>query len=123
MEKEILVGQNKIYLGEDNILYYINVGEIDEDIATKSCEAMLKLKNMGKGEVPFLIDLNKGGRTTGKARQILKEFTESNVQGKIAFIVLHPVARVLASFFIGITRKSDMRFFKFKEEALEWLKE
>ena len=122
-EREIWVGKNRIYLGEDNILYYINVREIDEKIAIESCEAMLKLRNMGEGEVHFFIDLNKGGKTTGEARKRLKEFTEKHVHGKLAFFGQHPVGRVLSSFFIGITKKKNMRFFKTKEEALAWLKE
>ncbi len=123
IEGEIWVGENRIYLGEDNILNFINVGEIDEKIALESCEVMLKLMNMGEGEVDFLIDVNKGGKTSSKARKILQEFTKKNIQGKLALWGLHPVARVLASFFMGITQKEEMRFFKTKEEALKWLKE
>jgi len=122
-DREIWVGKNRLYLGEDNILYYINVGEIDEKTALESCEAMLELRNMGKGKVHFFIDLNKGGKTTIEARKILRKFTDKNVQGKLAFYGLHPVARVLASFFMGMSKKKNMRFFKTKEEALAWLKE
>ncbi len=123
MDREIWVEDNRIYLGDDNILYFINVGEINENIARGSCEAMLKLRNMGKGTVHFLIDLNKGGKTTTEARTILKEFTERNVHGKLAFWGLNPVAKVLGSFFMGITKKKDIRFFNSQEEALLWIKE
>jgi hypothetical protein len=123
IEGEIGIGENRIYLDEDNILYFINVGEIDEKIALESCEAMLKLMNMGEGEVDFLIDINKGRKTSSKARKILQEFTKKNIQGKLALWGLHPVAKVLASFFMGVTKKEEMRFFKTKEEALKWLKE
>jgi hypothetical protein len=123
IEGEIWIGENRIYLDEDNILYFINVGEIDEKIALESCEAMLKLMNMGEGEVDFLIDINKGRKTSSKARKILQEFTKKNIQGKLALWGLHPVAKVLASFFMGVTKKEEMRFFKTKEEALKWLKE
>ena len=121
--REILAGQNRIYLGEDNILYYVNIGEIDEELAHESCEAMLKLRDMGEGTVHFLIDLNKGGKTSAKARKIFQDFTQKNVHGKLALCGMHPIARVLASFFMGITQKEDMRFFKTKEEALDWLRE
>ncbi len=121
-EREIRVGQNRIYLGEDNILYFINVGEIDEKTARESCEAMAKVAALGKGTVNYLIDLNRGGKTTAEARQILREYTETGVKGKLGFWGLHPVARVLAAFFMGVTQKKDMRFFKTKEEALDWLK-
>jgi len=42
---------------------------------------------------------------------------------KAALIGLHPVARVLASFFIGFAKNRRTRFFKSKEEALLWFKE
>lgn len=122
-EREIRAGENRIYLGEDNILYFINVGEIDEKTAQEGVEAMAKAASMGEGTVNYFIDLNKAGKTTPEARRILKEYTEKYVKGKLAFWGLHPVARVLASFFMGITRKENMRFFKTKEEALAWLKE
>ena len=121
--REILVGENRIYLDEDNILNYINIGEMDEEIARESCDAMLKLRNMGEGKVHFFIDLNKGGKTSTKARKILQEFTQKGVYGKLALCGLNPVARVLAAFFMGITQKNNMRFFKTKEEALAWLKD
>jgi len=43
--------------------------------------------------------------------------------GKVALFGLNPVARVIASFVMGVTRKKDMRFFKTREEALAWLRE
>ena len=52
---------------------------------------------------------------------MLKEYTENEVMGKIAFIGMNPVSRVLASFFMGITKKREMQFFKTKEDALTWL--
>ena len=122
-EREILVGKNRIYIGEDNIVHYDNIGEIDEKIASESCEAMLKLMKLGKGNVAFFINLNKGGKTTGKARSILKEFTENHVKGKLAFYGLHPVAGMLVGFFMDITRKNNMRFFRKEEEAINWLRE
>ena len=122
-EREIRIGENRIYLGEDNILYFVNNGEIDEKLALESCDAMLKLRNLGEEPVHFLIDLNKGGKTSAKARKILQNFTQNNVHGKLALYGVNPIARVLASFFMGITKKTDMRFFKTREEALVWLKE
>ena len=42
---------------------------------------------------------------------------------KIAIFGLNPVARVIASFIMGVAKKKDQRFFKTKEEALAWLKQ
>ena len=121
-EREIWVGENRLYLDEDNVLCIINVGEIDEKIAIEIKEAVLKLMNMVEGKVHTLTDLNKAGKSTSQARKVFQELAEHEKQGKNAFYGMHPVARVLASFFMGISKKKDIRFFKTKEEALTWLK-
>ena len=69
------------------------------------------------------IDLNKAGKGSPEARKIWKKLTENEKTGRVAFFGLHPVARVLASFTMGVSKNKDMRFFKTREEALEWLKE
>jgi hypothetical protein len=122
-QKEIWVEKNRIYLGKDNVLNFINVGEMTENIATECCDAMLKLVSDQEKEVDFLIDLGKGGKLSPAARKILKEFTKKHVHGKLAFCGLHPVARVLASFFMGPAKKKEMRFFKTKGEAEMWIKD
>jgi hypothetical protein len=54
---------------------------------------------------------------------IFREAAEKVFKGKMAYFGMHPVARVIASFMMGVTRKQNMRFFKTREEALAWLKE
>jgi len=120
--REIKIGENRLYLGEDNILYVTNVGEVDEKMAIAIKEVVLKLMNVAEGKVHTLTDLNMAGKTSPAARKVFQELADHEKQGKNAFFGLHPVARVLASFFMGISKKKDMRFFKTKEEALEWLK-
>jgi len=122
-DREIRVGENRIYLGEDNILYLTIFGEVDEKIEIGINEASLKLINMVEGKVNTLIDLNKAGKTSIGARKRQKEISEHKKIGKVALFGLHPVAKVIASFFMGISKKKDMRFFKTREEALAWLKE
>ncbi len=122
-DREIWIGENRLFLGEDNILDIINVGVTDEKIANAMKEAVLKLMNMVEGKVHTLTDLTKAGKTTPEARKVFKTFIEPGARGKIAYLGMSPVARVIASFFIGSSKKEDMRFFKTKEEALAWLKE
>ena len=122
-ERESWVGENRLYLDEDNVLCVTNVGEIDEKIAIEIKEAVLKLMNMVEGKVHTLTDLNKAGKTASQARKVFQELAEHEKQGKNAFYGMHPVARVLASFFMGASKKKGMRFFKTKEKALAWLKE
>ncbi len=122
-DREIWVGKNRLYLSKDNITYFFMVGEHDEKIASACGEAFLKLINIVEGKVNALGDLNKARKQSPEARKIWKELSEHEKVGKLALIGMHPVARVLASFVMGRTKKKDMRFFKTKEEALAWFKE
>jgi len=122
-EREIWVGENRLYLGEDNIFYVTVCGEVDGKAAAAIREIDSKFKSTGEGTFHVLGDLNKAGKQSAEARKIWKEMTENDRTGKIAMCGMHPVARVLASFVMGISKKKDMRFFKTREEALSWLKE
>lgn len=122
-EREIMAGKNRFYLGEDNILYETIVGDIDDETVTAAKEATYKLMDRVEGKLHILIDINKAGKPSKKARNIFKEFMDHEKWGKVAMYGLHPAARMIASFGMGMSRKKDMRFFKTKEEALKWLKE
>ena len=122
-DREIWIGKNRIYLDEDNILYYTGFGEHDEKTAIEIMKASLRLVNMVEGKVNVILDHNNSGKSCPAARKIYKGMTEHEKFGKIAHWGVHPVARVLASFVMGTSRKKEMRFFKTKEEALTWLKE
>lgn len=122
-EREFMVGESRHYLGDDNIVYVIAVGECDEKIANAHQELNIRFMDMVKGRTNFLIDLNRAGKQSPEARKLWKEIAEHEKIGKVALFGLHPVARVLASFVMSITKKGSQRFFKTKEEALAWLKE
>ncbi len=123
-ERELKVGKVRLFLSNDDIFYHISSGDLDEEHAASCCEQTLELLRFHeKEDAPFLIDLNKGGKTSYRARKILKEFTEKNVHGKLGLYGMHPVARILASFFQSMARKDNVRFFKTEADALEWIKE
>jgi hypothetical protein len=122
-DNEIRIGENRLHLTEDNIICIVNIGEIDEKTALAMKEAVLGLMNRVEGKVHTLTDLNKAGKTSPEARKVFKELALHEKQGKNAFFGMHPVARVLTAFFMGLSPKKDIRFFKTKEEALAWLKE
>jgi len=122
-DREIWVGESRFYLGEDNILYETVVGEQDRETAIAAMEAVDKLTSMVEGKVNVLIDLNKTGKPSPEARKMGQEAFEDEKIGKVALFGLHPVARVIASFVMGVTKKEDMRFFRTKEEALAWIKD
>ena len=122
-EREIWVGGNRVYLGEDNILRLTILGDVNEETEIEINEACYKLMEMVEGKTLALIDLNRAGKTSPGARKRHKEISEYQKTGKVALFGLHPVAMVIASFTMGLSKKQDMRFFKTKEEALAWLKE
>jgi hypothetical protein len=122
-ERSIQIGDSRIHLSEDNIIYATPKGDIDEITAIELRENIIKLANMVDGRVNSVIDLNKIGRPSIRARMIGKDAFEHEKVGKVAFYGLHPVAKMLASFAMGAARNNDMRFFKTKEEALDWMKE
>ena len=119
-EREILVGESRFYLGQDKIVYCTIVGDINAKMAIAMDEATLKLMNMVDGKVNVLTDNNNAGNPSSEARKIMREFVLHEKYGKLAIFGLHPVARVLASFFMGSTKKKDLRYFNTKEEALAW---
>ena len=122
-DREIWVGQNRFYLGEDNILYVTLVGEQDNKMPILLKEAIDKMKNIVEGRVNVLMDINKAGKPSSRGRKAGQEVLKDERIGKFAFFGLHPVARVIAFFVMGVTENKDMRFFKTREEALAWLKE
>ncbi len=122
-EREIWVGGNRVYLGEDNILRVTVVGELDEETQVALNNAGYKLMSTVEGKVSALVDNNKAGKMSPGARKRQVEISEYEKTAKVAIFGLHPVARVLASFFMGVSQKKDMRFFRTEEEALAWLKE
>ena len=122
-ERETWIGENRCYLSKDNILHEIIVGDVDEKIANALVAEGNRLRNMAQGKVDLLIDLNRAGSTSSKARKIGSKRFEIEGTGKVAIFGMHPVARVIASFVIGISKKEEIRFFKTKEEAFAWLKE
>jgi hypothetical protein len=120
---EIWVGKSRFYLGEDNIIYAYPVGEIDEKTAYTIKKSIINLAKLADGKANSLVDLNRLGRPSMKARRIGKKALEHEKVGKLAFYGLHPVAKMLASFVMGVTKNKEMRLFETREEALAWLKE
>ena len=122
-ERELWVGKSRFYLDEDNIIYSTIIGDTDSEMAIAFDEATLKLMNMVEGKVNVFVDNDKARKPSAVARKIMQGFIMHEKYGKLAIFGLHPVARVLASFFMGYSKKKDMRFFNSKDEALAWLKE
>ena len=121
-DREIRVEENRFYLGEDEIMYVELAGEYEVEDALTLRDAYLKLLRTVEGKVNILVDNSKSGKPSQEARKIFAEMIEHDQCGKIAVYRLNPVARVIASFVLGSSKKNT-HIFKTKEEALAWLKE
>ena len=122
-DREIRIGNNTLYLGEDNIFYVTVIGEWDEKTSIAIREAVIKLRQTVEDKINVFVDLNRAGKPSLESRKMGEELIDDETVGKVAFFGLHPVARVIAYFFKGVIKKKDVRFFKTEKEALEWLKE
>jgi hypothetical protein len=120
-EKEFHVGGNKASLIEGNIIHVIVQGEQTAESSILQIEVNNKLASLVNGKINYLIDLNKSGRNSPEARAAWKRASEDENVIKVAVFGLNPVARVLASFVMGVTKKKDIHFFMTKEDAYRWL--
>jgi hypothetical protein len=123
-EREIWVGKNRFYLDENNILHMTIVGEIDEKLAREFIVAYEKFYLLLKGRMRLVLaDINKAGKASSEARKLFRMLSEEKKANKTAIFGMHPVSKVIASFFMGVSRNKDIRFFNSKETAMAWLKE
>ncbi|MCP4677589.1 MAG: hypothetical protein GY854_19155 [Deltaproteobacteria bacterium] len=123
-ERAIRVGENRIFLTDDmKVICYVNIGDIDEEIARSFKRSHRELLKLFEGKVNVLVDLNKAGKTTSRSRKVLDELVDNDRSYKLACFGAHPVAKIIASFFLKMSNKKDTRFFKNEEEALSWFAE
>lgn len=122
-ENEIWVGKNKLSLINDNIIYVVSVGEQTSQMAKAHKSVCLNFSSKINGKTNYLIDLNKCGKNSPEARKTWIELSSHKNTHKVATFGLNPVARVIASFVIGVYNQNNMRFFKTKEKGLEYLLE
>ena len=121
-EREFWIGDNRIYLEDDNIIYIIAVRELNKHHAVEISQTIIKLGDMAEGKVNLLGDLKKAGKPSSEARKVLKDLNKSDKIGKIALLGIQPVARMLAFMVIGSSKNKAIHFFRTKDEALKWLK-
>ena len=121
-EKEIVIGKNRLCLGEDNILRVIIAGHIDNKIVIEICQAASQLRSIVDGKVDALVNIENIVTAEPTAIDVGKAALVEEKVGKVAFVGENPVALFVVSPLIGATRKTDLAFFKIEEEALRWLK-
>ncbi len=122
-KNEIHIGKNKIIVSDNSLIYIEAVGEQTAELAEATNNYYEKIFALFPGKVKQLINLNKAGKNSPEARALWKKLNEHNRTEKVAVFGMHPVAKVIASFVMGVTDKKDIRFFSSKEKALVWLNE
>ncbi len=120
-ERKIRLGENEFYLSDFNTIFVTPVGIQNKKKGIENKNAILQLANMVEGKVNIVADLNRIGKPSLEARRGGMEIFNSDKVDKVAFFGLHPVAKVIASFLIGVSRTNSIRFFKTKKEALDWI--
>ena len=121
-DKEYLVKNNTVHFGEDNIVYVEAIGEQSDDVAMAHFQLSAQLNSKTTGKLKYLINLNGAGKNSPMARKMWQGISESDITDKVALYGIHPVAKVLASFVMGMTKRKNIRFFNSKKEATDWLK-
>jgi hypothetical protein len=121
--REIWVGENRFYLGEDDILYVDLVGDYDLQNAYGLRDAFMELLKNVDGKVDIFVDNSRSGKPSHESRKIFAEMIEYEQCGKIAVFGLNPVVQMIASFVLGNSKNNNTKIFKKKEDALAWLKE
>ncbi len=121
---EFYVGQHHHYLADDNIIYANTIGAIDDEMAVQFKEKSLCLYAKFDGPIRVLVDLNKAGKQTTLARNVWTDLCNQGERPvRVALWGLHPVAKLLASFYIGLSGNKKCKFFSTKDAAMKWLKE
>jgi hypothetical protein len=122
-ENEFQIGETKISILENSIIYIDAIGDQSAEYAQILREHYKEVFARIPGKAHQLVNLNQGGKSSPEAREVYKEINEYENCDKVAVFGMHPVARVLASFVMAITNKSDVKFFSTKDEAIAWLRQ
>jgi hypothetical protein len=120
-ETEFTIGENRISLLDNSTIYIEAIGEQTDEHAREISKLYKKIYSDVQGKLKQLVNLNHSGKSSPKARQVYEEMNNHERTYKVAVFGIHPVARVLAAFVTGLTRKKNIEFFSNKEDALEWL--
>jgi len=120
--KEFWIKENQILIDIDEHLICITaVGDMNETLAKKVQALMFGAFSEANDPFDVIIDLNKSGKQTPEARRIWNDLNDNPNIRCVAYIGVHPVARITASFLKGIASNKNMKFFSTIEKAKEWL--
>lgn len=122
-ENEIHLNENKIIFLEGNLIFVCAVGKVTESLAKEGEKIIVDFLNTTKTKTNIIVDLTNAGQPSTKAIKIYSRVADMDLVKNVAMYGQHPVAMVLGSMMIRLSKKNNFRFFKTKEEALHWFKE
>ena len=122
-EREILAGENRFYLGKDNIIYVTLKGKIDYDTLLKMRGAFFKILIAGNEKCNILAINKKTENLTLNFKKIFKEVSECDNFGKVAVLNLNPKPSGFSSLVARLSKNENLDFFDSREDALSWLNE
>lgn len=115
---------------QDDIVVVEFFGEQREENVRKFTEETLKLMEVNKENLNFLIDGTSSLKAANiETRKLYIDFARKVRANKVAIIGLDALKRVIASFILARIKKEklknvgEIKFFSSKEKALVWLKE
>ena len=77
-DREIWVGENRFYLGEDDIMYVELAGDYNVENALSLRDAYLKLLRVVEGKVDIFVDNSRSGKPSQEARKIFVDMIFQN---------------------------------------------
>ncbi len=120
-KSEYCIGKTRIILCDNTIIHVTVDGDQTDEIAMVTKDLCLRLFKLVDGKINFLIDLNRCGKNSRRARLAWNELSENGKCNKVAIFGLNPVARLIASFVIGFSSEKNQRFFMTEKEARAWI--
>ena len=123
IRREAWIGESRVYLDEEDIFHIVGSGDTDDKTAVEIKQRADEFLELVEEKMRIIVDMNNSGKPSAEVRRVFNELGQNEKIGKVALHGIHPVARVIASFFMKTTTKREMRFFKTEEEALAWLEE
>ena len=118
---EYWIGETRNALYDNNLFVVDAIGTATDEMAVEARDKANALLSSATGKCRILVDINRAGKQSPKSRRIMQEFCHHPNVSKIAVFGFHPVARVVASFIMGMTGNETIRFFKTEDQARAWL--
>lgn len=122
---------NRVYLDKNGIIHWEVISQedldplkIERDIQ-EVLKAIFKLaKKSSSGKAKVFMDFHRVvSAGTAKSRRMLSDALKTGIFEKIAALGMSALVQTAAKFVITYAGIKSVKFFKSKEQALEWLKE